>query len=139
MFIDKIYIYIYIPHACLMFEQMHFDYAYGAYFDFGNHTEKVCCVYIFSPLKWCYSSFDCIFIIITALFLMCHNNNCTWYIGSPLFYDCVNDARISPESIFPTVVDYILKCFCLWCPSFILCGEQVLRRWPFFFSYIFYK
>ncbi|KAG5521860.1 hypothetical protein RHGRI_034177 [Rhododendron griersonianum] len=28
-------------HVCLMFLQMHFDDAYGAYFDFGNHTEKV--------------------------------------------------------------------------------------------------
>lgn len=27
-----------------MFLQMHFDDAYGAYFDFGNHTEKVCCL-----------------------------------------------------------------------------------------------
>lgn len=27
----------------MMSIQMHFDDAYGAYFDFGNHTEKVCC------------------------------------------------------------------------------------------------
>ena len=26
--------------------QMHFDDAYGAYFDFGNHTEKVECIVI---------------------------------------------------------------------------------------------
>lgn len=34
-----------------MFKQMHFDDAYGAYFDFGNHTEKVRCLYVFAPLK----------------------------------------------------------------------------------------
>lgn len=30
----------------LMFYQMHFDHASGAYFDFGNHTEKVCCLHL---------------------------------------------------------------------------------------------
>lgn len=28
-----------------MFCQMHLDPAYGAYFDFGNHTEKVPCLF----------------------------------------------------------------------------------------------
>lgn len=30
-----------IPNLCFLSLQMHFDDAYGAYFDFGNHTEKV--------------------------------------------------------------------------------------------------
>ena len=30
-----------MPNLCLMYIQMHFDDGYGAYFDFGNHTEKV--------------------------------------------------------------------------------------------------
>jgi hypothetical protein len=32
-----------MPNLCFMSIQMHFDEAYGAYFDFGNHTEKVYC------------------------------------------------------------------------------------------------
>jgi hypothetical protein len=32
---------MFIPNLCFLSIQMHFDDAYGAYFDFGNHTEKV--------------------------------------------------------------------------------------------------
>ncbi|RVW24459.1 Mannosyl-oligosaccharide glucosidase GCS1 [Vitis vinifera] len=30
-----------VSHVCLILYQMHLDKAHGAYFDFGNHTEKV--------------------------------------------------------------------------------------------------
>lgn len=36
----------FMSHMCLMFKQMHLDDKYGAYFDFGNHTEKVCCLHV---------------------------------------------------------------------------------------------
>lgn len=41
---------LFISYLCLIFKQMHFDDAYGAYFDFGNHTEKVCCLHVSVPL-----------------------------------------------------------------------------------------
>lgn len=34
-----------------IFYQLHFDFAYGAYLDFGNHTEKVCCLFVVIPLR----------------------------------------------------------------------------------------
>jgi len=33
---------------------MHFDDVYGAYFDFGNHTEKVCCPVIYVCYRYTY-------------------------------------------------------------------------------------
>ena len=36
-----------MPNLWLMTMQMHFDDAYGAYFDFGNHTEKVHCLVVY--------------------------------------------------------------------------------------------
>ena len=37
---------LFLVSFVLMFYQMHFDHASGAYFDFGNHTEKVCCLHL---------------------------------------------------------------------------------------------
>lgn len=48
-----------IPPMFLMLEQMHYDDAYGAYFDFGNHTEKVCCLHVIYNL---FSSFSSSFL-----------------------------------------------------------------------------
>ena len=45
-----------MPNLFLMSIQMHFDDGYGAYFDFGNHTEKVWCIVI---CVWYYYAYCC--------------------------------------------------------------------------------
>lgn len=46
-----------VSHAYSLLFQMHLDNAQGAYFDFGNHTEKVCLCDFFFLLKGNRSTF----------------------------------------------------------------------------------
>lgn len=39
-----------------MFQQMHYDDAYGTYLDFGNHTEKVSCLLVINIIPFFFSS-----------------------------------------------------------------------------------
>lgn len=77
----------------LMFEQMHYDNAYGAYFDFGNHTEKVCPLHViickpFSSL-WCFTGIYCTLYMASFLFsliswykVLCRLPKSKWWLDS---------------------------------------------------------
>lgn len=62
---------------CLLSWQMHLDLTYGAYFDFGNHTEKVYLIYFWSIIAIFIGFFLCKFLVkvvppITTLVSSCH-------------------------------------------------------------------
>lgn len=60
-----------------IFYQLHFDFAHGAYLDFGNHTEKVCCLFVVIPLR-----ISCLILhMFTVFYRSCET----------IFQDCCTD------------------------------------------------